>query len=71
MWAGKEFSDVRQNEREIKFTRVGDTVRTAGQLGRTNVEQGSLVYFYTQGTRSGMGSCRSFADWMRYVSWVG
>ena len=32
MWAGKEFSDVRQNEREIKFTRVGDTVRTAGQL---------------------------------------
>ena len=31
---GKEFPDVRQNEREIKFIRVGDTVRTAGQLNR-------------------------------------
>ena len=34
VWArvGKEFPDLRQNEREIKFIRVGDTVRTAGQL---------------------------------------
>ena len=30
-WVGKEFSDMRQNEREIKFIRVGDAVRTAGQ----------------------------------------
>ena len=29
---GKEFPDMRQNEREIRFIRVGDTVRTAGQL---------------------------------------
>ena len=29
---GKEFPDMRQNEREIKFIRVGDTVRTGGQL---------------------------------------
>ena len=29
---GKEFPDIRQNERELKFIRVGDTVRTAGQL---------------------------------------
>ena len=29
---GKEFPDMRQSEREIKFIRVGDTVRTAGQL---------------------------------------
>ena len=29
---GKEFPDMRQNEREIKFIRVEDTVRTAGQL---------------------------------------
>ena len=29
---GKAFPDVRQNEKEIKFIRVGDTVRTAGQL---------------------------------------
>ena len=30
--AGKEFPDMRQNEREIKFIRVGDAVGTAGQL---------------------------------------
>ena len=28
----KEFPDMRQSEREIKFIRVGDAVRTAGQL---------------------------------------
>ena len=33
-WIGKEFPNMRQNEREIKFIRVGDTVRTAGQLNR-------------------------------------
>ena len=27
----KNFPDMRQNEREIKFIRVGDAVRTAGQ----------------------------------------
>ena len=34
VWArvGKEFPDMRQNEREIKFIRMGDAVRTAGQL---------------------------------------
>lgn len=32
--AGLEFPDMRQKEREIKFIRVGDTVRTAGQLKR-------------------------------------
>ena len=29
---GKEFPDMRQNEREIKFIRVGDAVRRVGQL---------------------------------------
>ena len=29
---GKESPDVRHNEREIKFIRMGDAVRTAGQL---------------------------------------
>ena len=29
---GKEFPDMRQNERETKFIRMGDTVRPAGQL---------------------------------------
>ena len=32
VWNGKEFPDMRQNEREIRFIRVGDAVRTAGQL---------------------------------------
>ena len=31
-WVGKELPDRSQNEREIKFIRVGDVVRTAGQL---------------------------------------
>lgn len=30
--AGKEFSDGRQNEKELKFIGVGDTVRTVGGL---------------------------------------
>ena len=29
---GKEFPDMRQNERRIKFIREGDMVRTAGWL---------------------------------------
>ena len=29
---GKEFLDMRQNERRIKFIRVGDTTSTAGWL---------------------------------------
>ena len=29
---GKEFADMRQNEREVKLIRVRDTVRTVGQL---------------------------------------
>ena len=28
----KEFPDMRRNEREIKFIRIGEAVRTAGQL---------------------------------------
>ena len=31
-WAGKEFPDIRQNEKRIKFIRVGDSVRTVGQF---------------------------------------
>ena len=31
VWVGEEFPDMRQNEREIKFVRMGDAVRTAGQ----------------------------------------
>ena len=50
VWVGKEFPDMRQNERKIKFIRVGDTVRTAGQLKgdpTLNVEWAFLVHFHT------------------------
>ena len=30
-WVGQKFPGMRQNEREIKFIRGGDAVRTAGQ----------------------------------------
>ena len=55
VWAqvGKEFPGMRQNEREITFIRMGVTVSGPAQ-GRTDVEQGSLVHFNTQGTRSGI-----------------
>ena len=37
----KEFPDMRQNEREIKFIRLRDTVRTAGQLkGKPTLSRG-------------------------------
>ena len=56
-WVGKEFPDMRQNEREIKFIRMGDAVRTVGRLKRElTLNRGSLVHFYTQGTRSGIGA---------------
>ena len=31
-WVGKEFPHMRQNQKRIKFIRVGDAVRIAGQL---------------------------------------
>ena len=39
--AGKEFPDMRQNERKIKFIRMGDAVRTVGQLkGKLTLNRG-------------------------------
>ena len=29
-WVGKEFPDMRQNERRIEFIRMGDAVRAVG-----------------------------------------
>ena len=49
---GKEFPDMRQNEREIKFIRVEDAVRTVGWPKGEWTLNRSLVYFYSQGTRS-------------------
>lgn len=50
-WVRKEFPEMRQNEKEIKFIKVRDAVRTVGQF-KGELEQRSLVYFCTQGTRS-------------------
>ena len=73
VWVGKEFPDTRQNERRIKFIRVGDAIRSVGWLkGELMLNrQGSLVHFYSWGSRSGMGSCGSFADWMRQMESTG
>ena len=63
---------MRQNEREIKFIRVGDAVSTAGQLtGELTLNRGSQSTFIARVQGVGQGSCRSFADWMRHVYWVG
>jgi len=44
VWVGKEFPDMRQNKREIKFIRMEDAVRTAGQLkGELTLNRG--LYF--------------------------
>ena len=43
---GKAFQDMRQNEREIKFIRVGDAVRTANQLkGELTLNRGPYSTF--------------------------
>ena len=47
---GKEFPDMGPSEREIKFIRVSGPAQE-----RADVEWGSLVHFYTQGTRSEIG----------------
>ena len=45
-WVGKEFPDMRQNEREIKFIRVEDAVRTVGHLkGKPMLNRGPSVRF--------------------------
>ena len=70
---GKQFPDMRQNEREVKFIRVRRAsglcclLEQQASSGRTSIEQGSLVHFYTEGTRSGIRPCGSFADWRRHV----
>ena len=54
-WVGKEFSDMRQNEREIKFIRVGDAVRTTGQLkGEPMMNRGPQFTFISR-VQGGIG----------------
>ena len=59
-WVGKEFPDKRQNERRIKFIRVGReeslTAQLAGFLiGRADTEQGFLIHFYILHVRNMIG----------------
>ena len=69
---GKEFPDMRQNEREIKFIRVGDAVTTVAQLkGEPMLNRYPQSTFIPSVQGVGSGSCSSFADWMRHVYWVG
>ena len=52
---GKESPDMRHNEREIKFIRMEDAVRTVGQLkGERTLNSGPQSTFFTQGTRTGI-----------------
>ena len=45
-WVGKEFPDMRQNEKEIKFIRVRDAIRRAGQLkGEVTLNRGPQSTF--------------------------
>ena len=41
---GKEFPDMRQNERRIKFIRVQDAVRTVGQLKRALLHASGQIF---------------------------
>ena len=57
-WVGKEFPDMRQNERSIKFIRVGDAVRTAGQLKGEPTLEGCPESTLYPGYRRGIGVLR-------------
>ena len=62
---------MRQNEREIKFIRVGDAVGTAGQLkGEPTLNGGLSSTFIPRVQGVGQGSRASFADRMRHVYWA-
>ena len=50
--AGKEFLDMRQNERRIEFIRTGDAFRTVGQLkGEPTPFEGLEPIFIASGQR--------------------
>ena len=53
MQVGKEFPVMRQNERRIKFIRVGGAVRTVGWLkGELNTFTGLQLFFYSLKTEN-------------------
>ena len=71
-WVGKEFPDMRQNEREIKFIRVGETVRTAGQLKGEPTLKGVLSPLLYPGYKEwDRGLVGHLLNWMWRIYWVG
>ena len=63
-WVGKEFPDMRQNERRIKFIRVGGPVRTVGWLkGELNVFTGLQLFFTTSKQKIPTGRV-ALGDWL-------
>ena len=59
---GKEFPDMRHNERQIECIRVGDTIRTASQLkGQPTLNTGRYSIFIPRVQGVGQGFFRTFA----------
>ena len=67
---GKEFPDVRHNERRIKFTRVGEAVRIAGWFkGRAEHFQQLAVNFYSLKTEKIPTGIMALGDWLGCYRW--
>ena len=61
---GKEFPDMRQNERRMAFIRVGDAVRTVGQLkGQLNAFAGLQPIFIASRQKILTGMV-ALGDWL-------
>ena len=70
-WIGKESPDMRQNERKIKFIRMGGTVRTACPFNRElSPNKGFLVHFIhrVQGLGWDLAS-HLLIGWGTYTEW--
>ena len=70
-WVGKEFPDVRHNEREIKFIRMGDTVWTAGSSRENRHWTGVLSPFLYPGYKEWGWSLAGhlLIGWGMYTGW--
>ena len=65
MQIGKAFSDVRQNERRIKFIRVRNSVRTVGQYkGEPNPFKQLVANFYSIKTEKISTEMVALGDWL-------
>ena len=64
-WAGKEFPDMRQNERRIRFIRLGDKIRTAGLLkGEPKGFCRLVASFYNLKTEKVPTGMVALSDWL-------